>query len=91
MIIKNEIETKVNITHETALQGSNDHDYGILLDYVNGQTLSNHPEKENILNDPRYFFQIYAVLVALEGKFEHRDLHQNCPKTVPNQFTIIHL
>lgn len=76
-IINYDIETKVNITHETALQGSNDHDYGILLDYVNGQTLSNHPKQENILNDPRYFFQIYAVLVALEGKFEHRDLHRN--------------
>ena len=57
----------------------NKYNFGVLIDYVDGDTLYNIKQKQTLLDVDLYaiLFQIYAVLYALDGEYQHRDLHEN--------------
>ena len=79
--------SEINIA-ETCHKKSN---YGVLIDYIEGDTLYNIKQKNNEqFQDTDFYailFQIYAVLNALEGDYQHRDLHENnvMVYTFPNE------
>ena len=67
-------QTDKNILNERACE--NKDNYGILLDYVEGETLYNI--QDNLDDEQETYhilFQIYAVLYALTGEYSHNDLH----------------
>lgn len=83
--------SKINIA-DTCNNKSN---YGVLIDYIEGDTLYNIKQKHNKqFQDTDFYailFQIYAVLNALEGDYQHRDLHENnvMVYTFPNENEIL--